>query len=68
MLSAKLFNQFGNAAQLVLLAVGFKSLAQTVGRFLSFDLEQDLIQQSKLTAIHVLDFVVQHRLQLFRRD
>jgi hypothetical protein len=67
-LSPELLDQFGNAAEFVLLAISLKSLAQTVGEFFRFDLKQHLVKQSQLAGIHVLDFVVQQGLQLFSRD
>jgi hypothetical protein len=62
----ELFHQFGNTPQLALLTVLVKGLIQTVGDLLRFDLQQDLTDQGKLFAIHALDFLVQHWLQLFR--
>jgi hypothetical protein len=67
-LRAELFNQFGNATQRVLLVVGLKGFAETVSKVLGFNLEQNLMEQSKLARIHALDFVVQHGLQFFGRD
>ena len=59
-------HQFRNATQLALLAIFIECAIQTVGEFLGFDLKQDAIEQGKLTAVHVLDFFVQQRLQFFR--
>jgi len=60
--------QLRRPPKLALRVFRVERLAQMVGRLLDFELQQYAVEQRELLAVHSLDFLVQDRLELFRRD
>jgi hypothetical protein len=66
--SPELPYQLRRAPEFTLRMIRIERLAQMVGGLLGFELQQHAVEQSELLAVHPLDFLVQNRLELLRRE
>jgi hypothetical protein len=68
MFRPELPHQFRHAPEFTLRLVRVESLAQVIGGLLGFELQQHVVEQRELLAVHPLDFLVQDGLELLRRN